>query len=69
MKPIVYYKRSTLFPVPPVVGHSVYCEPIDHPSPNVSNTKLIRTSRVVSVEKGTLDVFETENTKYVPIQE
>lgn len=46
------------------IGAVAFVHPIDHPSELVSNTKLIRTSRVVRhMVNGE---FETLNTIYVP---
>lgn len=60
-KPIVHYRSNG---TTPVVGKPAMCYPTDHPSNEVSNTKLVITSRVVNVyDFG----FETENTIYVEL--
>lgn len=51
-----------------VVGHPALIYPLDHPSPDVSNTKMAITSLVISVDRETGD-FETENTRYVALVE
>ena len=58
MKPIVHYRNK----VNAVVGLYTVVDPIDHPSPRVSNTCPVCTSRVVRV--GENGEFETENTIY-----
>ena len=64
-KPVVKYK----LPIPSIinVGECQVIEPIDHPSPFVSNTKPIITSPVVTV--GQHGMFATQNTIYVPCYE
>lgn len=60
-KKVVHY-----IDVPTIVGNVAYLTPIDHPDfENVSNTKLVRTSRIVSHNEGTGRI-ETQNTIYVP---
>lgn len=59
MKPVVKYRASLL---DIVVGLPALVEPIDHPSPLVTNTKPVYTSNVVGI---TPRGFETENTVYV----
>lgn len=50
---------------PSVITQAVaWVWPIDHPGPNVSNTRMVRTSKVIRhMVNGE---FETENTIYVP---
>jgi hypothetical protein len=43
------------------VGHGAYLKPINHP--NVSNEKVVRTSKVVAFDEAS-GVIETENTIY-----
>ena len=55
-------------PVGVVVGQSTYLTPVDHPDTlNVSNNKLVRTSRVVAFDEATGRV-ETLNTIYIPLE-
>lgn len=63
MKPIVLYDIDQSSPV--TIGISAYVQPLDHP--NCSNTKLVKTSKVISYNPKTKD-FETENTCYVAIR-
>lgn len=62
-KPIVMYKRLADSSVLQV-GQRAAIEPLDHPSPLVSNGKLADTSPIVRLHKG--GVFETRNTIYTP---
>lgn len=64
-KPVVRYRSKPMEKL--VVGWPAYVYPIDHPSDLVSNTKLIRTSPVVSIGPR-LGEFETENTRYVHVE-
>jgi len=60
-KKVVHY-----IDVPTIVGNVAYLTPIDHPDhENVSNTKLVRTSHIVSHNEATGRI-ETQNTIYVP---
>jgi len=59
MKPVVRYRQSLL---DLVIGLPALVETIDHPSPLVTNTKPVYTSKVVGI---TPRGFETENTVYV----
>lgn len=61
-KPIVHYK----LPIPDhlEIGRSVVVQPINHPSPYVSNTKPVHTSPVVAIQGH--GVFATESTVYQP---
>lgn len=61
MKPVVKYKYDLNNFIK--VGESAYVFPLNHPSSLVSNTKLVRTSRVISFDKNTGN-FETINTIY-----
>lgn len=63
MRPLVHYKKihSKL-----VVGDSVILLPLDHPSPEVTNTKYISTSKVTRIAED--GEFWTENTHYVKLQ-
>ena len=63
MKPLVHYRSADVFGI----GKSAYVNPIDHPSPWVSNTTVIMTTAVISHNKETGE-FETENTRYIPAQ-
>jgi len=60
MKPTVLYDIDQASPI--TIGVSAYVQPIDHS--DCSNTKLAKTSRVISYNPVTKD-FETENTCYV----
>lgn len=65
MKPIVRYT-----PIPDhdfiEAGYRALVLPVDHPSPYVSNTRSVSTSRVLSHNKDTGE-FETLNTIYKPV--
>lgn len=61
-KPIVHYSELHYCKV----GLFALVEPVDHPSPVVSNSRVVRTSAVKSYDKSTGE-FETRNTKYKPI--
>lgn len=58
-KPIVHYKSL----VHCQVGTAAVVHPVDHPGPDVSNTKLARTSAVLRYDEDTGE-FETRNTIY-----
>ena len=60
MKPIVYYSGEASVVG---VGLPAYCKPINHPSDDVSNMQVVRTSKVIryDLESGE---FETQNTIY-----
>jgi len=58
-KPVVHYRSHPDSYLK--VGERAYVLPIDHPSPLVSNTKMVFTSRVVSLNS---EGFETMNTIY-----
>lgn len=65
MKPVVHYYKGSNTNI--VVGDRVTLWPVDHTSPYVSNENYAITSRVVEVfENG---VFETLNSRYVPLEE
>jgi hypothetical protein len=64
-KPVVIYNPKVLF-THIEEGTSAYVFPLDHPSSLVSNTAVVRTSKVISYNKETGE-FETMNTKYVPL--
>ena len=58
-KPTVHYKPKSYCIT---VGEPALIQPLDHPSPLVSNTHFARTSKVLKItETG----FETKNTIYV----
>ena len=60
-KKVVHYMD-----VPTIVGNVAYLTPIDHPDGlNVTNTQLVRTSRIVS-RNDTTGRIETQNTIYMP---
>lgn len=70
-KPIVHYTHTS---GQIQVGFPTVVLPKDHPSPLVSNTKLVVTSPVVKIgppvnrKRGYPEKwFETENTKYVRV--
>lgn len=65
-KPTVHYRIDEHSYV--VVGQSAMVRPVDHPSPLVSNKTYAKTSPVVMVDYDS-GVFETENTRYVPVAE
>lgn len=58
-KPIVHYRKL----VSCSVGASALVHPIDHPGPDVSNTKMVRTSAVLRYDRDTGE-FETRNSIY-----
>lgn len=60
-KKIVHYVPSEHDYI--VVGSSAFVQPLDHPSPYVSNKMTVRTSRVIEVFRDGAG-FETENTIY-----
>lgn len=63
MKPVVRFEYVDFCEV----GCSALVKPIDHESPYVSNTKMARTSTVISKQIDGLDrvlCFETQNTCY-----
>ena len=66
MKPVVYY--DTNYPAHIKEGSAAYIKPINHPNhlPGhcVSNTSMVHTSTVLSVDAD--GNFETKNTRYVP---
>lgn len=62
MKNTVHYVGK-----PMVLDGFAYLTPIDHTSDLVSNTKLVRTSKVVSYDEAT-GRLETLNSIYVPVQ-
>jgi uncharacterized protein YabE (DUF348 family) len=57
-KPVVHYIQSD---IPIDVGQSAWIYPIDHPSVHVSNTSIVKTSKVVAINE---DGFETVNSIY-----
>lgn len=63
MKPTVHYHPTDLDIIE--LGRGAVIFPMNHPDKhNVSNTTLVFTSKVISVDgQGN---FETENTRYVP---
>lgn len=67
-KPIVHYTTASA----PAVGVSAYLIPVDHPNHidghDVSNERLVRTSRVESINEATGRI-ETRNTVYMPLDE
>ena len=65
-KPTVHYRIDEHSYV--VVGQSAVVRPVDHPSPLVSNKTYVKTSPVVMVDYDS-GVFETKNTRYVPVAE
>jgi len=68
-KPTVHYDVN--YPAIIEVGYRAYIKPVDHPNHlpghNVSNTQLVYTSTVVSIDPH--GIFETLNTRYVPTSE
>lgn len=66
MKPIVHYVTDNNPFI--AVGKRVLVTPVDHPSPLVSNTKLVLTSEVLSYNQLNGE-FETQNTYYKPLKE
>lgn len=65
MKPVVHYYKGSNTKI--TVGDRVSLWSVDHTSPYVSNEQYALTSRVVEVfENG---VFETLNSRYVPLEE
>ena len=64
-KKVVHYRKgSVTWPV--LLGSSTYLFPLDHPdTENVSNTRLVRTSKVIAVAQDTGRI-ETLNTVYLP---
>lgn len=64
MKPVVHYDNEHIPTL--MVGIRVYVFPIDHTSPFVSNGGVpALTSPIVKLEGG--GVFETENSRYIPV--
>ncbi len=59
-KQIVHYRGTPTF-----AFGIAFVEPVDHTSPLVSNTKVVRTS-LVRKEIDENGIFETQNTVYVP---
>lgn len=62
MKPVVHFIKDNLVRY---VGAITYVVPLNHPSPLVSNTCEVQTSRITSVDAN--GGFITENTIYVPV--
>ena len=63
-KKVVHYKNTPII----VNGHA-FLWPVDHPDgDNVSNTKQVRTSLIVSYDKVSGEI-ETQNTVYLPVKE
>lgn len=63
-KQVVRYKAGSQ--LVPGIGYSACLRPIDHPDRGrVSNTRAVRTSRVVRYDKAS-GAIETENTLYLP---
>ena len=63
MKPTVQYDPTLFHSI--LLGNSALVYPLDHTSPYVSNTKLVKTSKVVFYNETTGE-FETLNTLYKP---
>lgn len=64
-KLVMYDPSSVLGGI--VVGSGAFVKPLNHPDKaNVSNTKLVYTSPVVTI--GLHGIFETENTRYMPAE-
>ena len=61
MKPVVKYKHDLNNFIE--LGMNALVFPLDHPSPYVSNQYLVRTSKVIKLDKETGN-FETVNTIY-----
>ena len=68
-KPIVHYKAHPLDFIAVERPARIH-QPLDHPSPDVSNTGPIRTTRVERINRESvshpIEWFETLNTIYVP---
>ena len=62
-KPEVQYDMSDFCKI--ILGQGAIVTPLNHPSPHVSNTGSVHTSRVISI---TDEDFETENTRYVGVR-
>ena len=62
-KPVVHYIPDVLDVIR--VGTSALITPINHYGYLVSNTKLVKTSKVLNYNPET-GIFETENTIYIP---
>lgn len=63
MKPVVHYYKGSNTKI--AVGYQVTLWPVDHTSPYVSNENYAITSPVQEVVGD--GVFETLNTRYVPL--
>jgi hypothetical protein len=63
-KAVVHYTPSSDDVI--VYGQSAWVYPVDHTSPLVSNTKIVRTSPVVAI--GHSGQFETLNSVYKPVE-
>ena len=66
IKPVVHY-HSYKDHTRPEIGWITVLIPTDHPSPRVSNTGPVWTSKVIDFDIGTGRI-ETENTIYVPAE-
>ena len=62
-KPTVRYKKDSLIFIR--LDVEAFLHPVDHYSPDVSNTQLVRTSQVRAYDKET-GRLETQNTIYIP---
>ena len=60
-KKVVHYTS----PLRIAIGASAIVKPVDHPSPLVSNSTHVFTSRVLAYDSQS-GIFITENTIYVP---
>lgn len=63
IKPIVKYEDASAKFIQ--VGKCAFVRPIDHPGEEVSNTKYVRTTKVIA-HNPISGFFETENTCYWP---